>query len=138
MQKEQLLIQINWENSMEFVKFKRYIDSIKKTLKKEEKVSGCIQKYLSTSTYCIVDISSDAIYAIIGFLADYYDCHYNSTTYKSNDIEWWLFERVDKIITITDHAGKEEQISVKSLHNFWKFLEDNRNKKIKEGTYKYI
>ena len=50
---------------MEFVKFEKHINTIKNTLEKEKEVSDCIQKNLSTSTYCIVDISNEVIDSII-------------------------------------------------------------------------
>ena len=121
---------------MEFVKFEKHINTI---LEKENEVSDCIQKYLSTSTYCIVDISNEVIDSIIELLADYYDCYFDLPNSKSNDISWWLFESVNKVITIIDHKKeKEEKISVESIHSFWEYLEDNRNRKIKEGTYRGI
>ena len=58
---------------------------------------------------------------------------------KSNDISWWLFESVNKVITIIDHKKeKEEKIIVEDIHSFWEYLEDSRNKKIKKGTYRGI
>ena len=124
---------------MEFVKFEKHINTIKKTLEKENEVSDCIQKYLSTSTYCIVDISNEVIDSIIELLADYYDCYFDLLNSKSNDISWWLFESVNKVITIIDHKKeKEKKIIVEDIHSFWEYLEDSRNKKIKEGTYRGI
>ena len=122
---------------MEFVKFEKHINTIKNTLEKEKEVSDCIQKNLSTSTYCIVDISNEVIDSIIELLADYYDCYFDLLNSKSNDISWWLFESVN--ITIIDHKKeKEEKIIVEDIHSFWEYLEDSRNKKIKKGTYRGI
>ena len=124
---------------MEFVKFEKHINTIKNTLEKEKEVSECIQKNLSTSTYCIVDISNEVIDSIIELLADYYDCYFDLLNSKSNDISWWLFESVNKVITIIVHKKeKEEKIIVEDIHSFWEYLEDSRNKKIKEGTYRGI
>ena len=133
------MIQKDCEVGMEFVKFEKHINTIKNTLEKEKEVSDCIQKNLSTSTYCIVDISNEVIDSIIELLADYYDCYFDLLNSKSNDISWWLFESVNKVITIIDHKKeKEEKIIVEDIHSFWEYLEDNRNRKIKEGTYRGI
>lgn len=121
---------------MEFEKFKRYIDTINNTLEKEELISKCIEQNLSSSTFCIVDICSDVIKLLVDLLADYYNCQYEIQEHNDNEISWWLFEDVEKIIYVNEN-GKEKEIQVQDAYAFWKYLEDNRQYKIKEGTYKW-
>lgn len=121
---------------MEFEKFKRYIDTINNTVEKEELISECIEQNLSSSTFCIVDICSDVIKLLVDLLADYYNCQYEIQEHNDNEISWWLFEDVEKIIYVNEN-GKEKEIQVQDVYAFWKYLEDSRQHKIKEGTYKW-
>ena len=108
---------------MNYYKFKKHINTIKNTLKKEKRVSDCIQKNLSTSTYCIVDICNDVIKILIDLLADYYDCNFEIQDVLDNDISWWLYEEVEKVIYVKEN-GKERKIPVPDTYSFWKYLED--------------
>ena len=124
---------------MEFEKFKKYIDTINNTHEKQDIISKCMEENLSTSTYCIVDICNDVIVSLIDLLAEYYNCKFERDGVVDNDISWWLYEDVEKVIYIVDHKKeKERKIQVADVYAFWKYLEKERNKKIKEGTYKCI
>lgn len=116
---------------MKFEIFKKHIDRIKLTQEREQELSKCIEKNLSTGTYCIVDICSDVTLSVVELLADYYKCHFEVQDYLDNDISWWLYEDVKKII-YTNKNGKEAEINVEDVKDFWKYLEDN--KKHKEGA----
>ena len=120
---------------MEFDKFKNYIDVIKNTQEKQELLSKCIEQNLASNTYCIVDISGDVINALIQLLADYYNCNYEIQTHLDNEISWWLYEDVEKIIYEKDKDGNEIQIPVHDTYSFWKYLESCKDHKTEEGTY---
>jgi len=122
---------------MEFEKFKKYIDTINNTHEKQDLLSKCIEENLATNTYCIVDISTDVIASLIDLLADYYNCKYERDGVDDNDISWWLYEDVEKIIYIKDENGEEKEIPLFDTYSFWKYLEGSRNIKIKEGTYEW-
>lgn len=122
---------------MEFEKFKKYIDTINNTHEKQDLLSKCIEENLATSTYCIVDISTDVIASLIDLLADYYNCKYERDGVDDNDISWWLYEDVEKIIYIKDENGEGKKIPLLDTYSFWKYLEESRNIKIKEGTYEW-
>ena len=121
---------------MEFEKFKKCIDTINNTHEKQDLLSKCMEENLSTSTYCIVDICNDVIKILIDLLADYYDCNFEIQDVLDNDISWWLYEEVEKVIYIKEN-GKERKIPVPDTYAFWKYLEDNRKKKCnKKGKKK--
>ena len=133
-----LSTQTNYEVIMEFEKFKRYIESIQHTYEKEETLSNCIQENITTSTFCIVDISEEVISSLVEILVDYYDCHFEVLNHKDNDIAWWLYTD-EKIIYITDEkSGKKTELHLEDVYSFWKYLEDGlRNKKCnKKGEKK--
>lgn len=44
-----------------------------------------------------------------------------------DDVEWWLYESVDKIYYIKDKNKKEVQIDVNSAKNFVDFIMDNEH-----------
>ncbi len=121
---------------MEFEKFKKCIDTINNTHEKQDLLSKCMEENLSTSTYCIVDICNDVIKILIDLLADYYDCNFEIQDVLDNDISWWLYEEVEKVIYVKEN-GKERKIPVPDTYSFWKYLEDNRKKKCnKKGKKK--
>lgn len=121
---------------MEFEKFKKCIDTINNTHEKQDLLSKCIEENLSTSTYCIVDICNDIIKVLIDLLADYYNCNFEIQDVLDNDISWWLYEEVEKVIYVKEN-GKERKIPVPDTYSFWKYLEDNRKKKCnKKGKKK--
>ena len=120
---------------MEFEKFKRYIDAINSTFEKEEALAKCIEQNLASNSFCIVDICSDVIASLVDLLATYYDCHYEIQEHLDNEISWWLYEDVEKIIYIKKN-GKEKKIPVPDIYSFWKYLESSRNKKTEEHKMK--
>lgn len=122
---------------MEFEKFKKCIDTINNTHEKQDLLSKCMEENLSTSTYCIVDICNDVIKVLIDLLADYYNCNFEIQEVIDNDISWWLYEEVEKVIYVKEN-GKERKIPVPDTYSFWKYLEDNRKKKMcnKKGKKK--
>ena len=117
---------------MEFEKFKKHIDRILNTREKEEKLSKCIEENLSTSTYCIVDLSSDVSSSVEELLADYYDCYFEILGKQKNDISWWLYSDEDKrkIYTKNDD-GSEKETDLRTIEQFWQYLENEREKKLK-------
>ena len=117
---------------MEFEKFKKHITRIQNTYEKEEILSKCIEENLTTSTFCIVDICEDAISSVIELLADYYNCYFDVLRTTDNDISWWLYAE-EKIVYIND-----EEVHLDDIYALWEYLEENRNVKIKEGTYKSL
>ena len=117
---------------MEFEKFKKHITRIQNTYEKEETLSKCIEENLTTSTFCIVDICEDAISSVIELLADYYNCYFDVLRTTDNDISWWLYAE-DKVLYIND-----EEVRLDDVYALWKYLEESRNIKIKEGKYKSL
>lgn len=117
---------------MKFEKFKKHITRIQNTYEKEEILSKCIEENLTTSTFCIVDICEDAISSVIELLADYYNCYFDVLRTTDNDISWWLYAE-EKIVYIND-----EEVHLDDVYALWKYLEENRNIKIMEGTYKSL
>lgn len=122
---------------MDFEKFKKYIDAIKITEENEDALSKCFEEKVARSTHCIVDICSETVNALIEILADYYSCQWDEERSYDNDISWWLFEDVEKIIYVKE-KGNQKEIPVSDIKSFWKYLEKHRKQKIKEGTYKWI
>jgi hypothetical protein len=114
---------------MEFEKFKKHIERIRSTHKREEELSKCIEKNLATSTYCIVDLSSEVEASVVELLADYYDCHFEIQEHLDNEISWWLYEDVEKKIYIKGN-GNEKEIDITNIKDFWRYLEDNKKSKI--------
>lgn len=110
---------------MDFEIFKKHIERIQQTEEKEEILSKCIEDNLATSTRCIIDISGDVIVSVIELLADYYDCYYKIQGVSENDISWWLYSE-DRILYIND-----EKLDLNKLEDFWKYLEENRQIKLK-------
>lgn len=110
---------------MEFETFKKHIECIQKTEEKEDILSKCVEDNLATSTRCIVDISGDVIVSVIELLADYYDCYYEIQGMSENDISWWLYSE-DRILYIND-----EEFNLSKLEDFWKYLENSRQEKLK-------
>lgn len=117
---------------MEFEKFKKHITRIQNTYEREEILSKCIEENLTTSTFCIVDICEDVISSTVELLADYYDCYYDVMNHIEDDISWWLSAE-DKVIYIN-----KKEVRLDDVYALWKYLEENRNQKIKNGTYKQI
>lgn len=119
---------------MEFEKFKKHIDRIIETERREEELSDCIEKNLAKHTFCIVDLSADVTSSLIELLADYYNCHIEfNNNIRDNEISWWLSDN-PKIIEVPD-GDKMREVDITDIHDFWKYLEDNRNQKINDGTY---
>lgn len=104
---------------MNFKNFKKHIKRIIDTEKREEN--------LSRSTYCIVDSSNEVVMSVIELLADYYDCYYEIQGVTENDISWWLYNE-NKFLYIDNI-----KIDLKNLKDFWKYLEENRQRKMKEN-----
>lgn len=112
---------------MKYKEFKKHIDRIKSTGEKEEELAQCIEKVLSTTTYCIVDLASEITVSVIELLADYYDCYFEIQGVKDNEISCWLYED-SKTVYIREN-GVEKEIDLSSLKKFWRYLEDNKMKK---------
>lgn len=112
---------------MNFKNFEKHIRRIIDTEKREEELSKCIEKNLSRSTYCIVDSSNEVVMSVIELLADYYDCYYEIQGVTENDISWWLYNE-NKFIYINN-----EKIDLKNLKDFWKYLEENRQRKMEQN-----
>ena len=108
---------------MEFEKFKKHIDRILNTREKEEKLSKCIEENLSTSTYCIVDLSSDVSSSVEELLADYYDCYFEILGKRENDISWWIYS----CLLYTSPSPRDRR----TIEQFWQYLENEREKKLK-------
>jgi len=105
------------------------MDNITQTLEKEETLSSCIQNNLSTTTYCIVDISSAVITSLTDLLADYYDCWYEfDNGSRENDIEYWLYND-EKKIYITEKDGTEKIIDISTIKKLWTYLEESKKLK---------
>lgn len=119
---------------MEFKKFEKYINTIKQSEEKQRLLSKSIEQYLSSNSHCVVDICGDLTEVLTDILADYYNCWFDNQTYLSNDISWWLYEKVEKKI-YEEKNGKKVKINVENIHSFWKYLEKSRKLKIKEGRY---
>lgn len=118
---------------MEFETFKKHIDRIQNTREKEEKLSDCIEENLASSTYCIVDIAGEVCTSVEELLADYYDCYYEIQGVKENDISWWLYESEEhRKIYIENKNGNKEEINLATIEDFWKYLEENRIRKMTE------
>lgn len=123
---------------MEFETFKKHIDRIQNTREKEDKLSDCIEENLATSTHCIVDIAGDVCTSVEELLADYYDCCYEIQGVKDNDISWWIYADEDKRKLYIKEKGKREKtIDLTTIEKFWKYLEENRIKKMTEKNNEY-
>ena len=81
----------------------------------------------------IINKTCFLIASLVDLLATYYDCHYEIQEHLDNEISWWLYEDVEKIIYIKEN-GKEKKIPVQDIYSFWKYLESSRNKKYKDGV----
>lgn len=118
---------------MEFKIFKKHIERVQNTIKKEEAVSKCIEEYLSSSTYCIVDISSEACTSVEELLADYYGCTYEILGRQENDISWWIYEEPEnRKFYIKNDDGTEEEIDLSTVESLWQYLEKERKRKLAE------
>ena len=120
---------------MEFEKFKRYITNIQNTYEKEELLSKCIEQHVAKNSFCIVNISDDVISSLVEILADYYDCYFKELNHRDNDISWWLNTEEKTMYFKNDKTGEDEEIHLEDIYAFWKYLEENRNNKIKNGEY---
>lgn len=82
-----------------------------------------------------IDRISDAIsgkgYRCDLFESDWYDAVYNlvncflKSYFQPNGIDliyWWLFENADKIITIEDENGDNEDIDVTTIDSLWDYM----------------
>lgn len=112
---------------MKFEEFKKHINRIQSTEKKEEELSKCIEKVLATSTYCIVNLASELTVSVIELLADYYDCYFEIQGVKDNEISWWLYDEHKKVYVKKN--GIEQEIDLSSLKGFWRYLEANKKEK---------
>ena len=123
--------------SMPFEKFENIMNTIIEFDKKRNRISDFIEKEISTSTYCVVDVGSEVETTLINLLADEFNCWYgkeskedgscNWWTYNKgygleNDIEYWLYSFImdEDNKCLYDKDGNE--IKVNTLKDFYNYL----------------
>ena len=125
---------------MEFEEFKYLIEKVQESSKKRHEVSKFFESNLTTSSFVYFNFGEDLEAVIVNMLADYYKCWWtgdgtlpkdgtwysplSAVYYSNNDIEWWLYEDVDKKICYSD--GRKS-VDVEDIKDFYNYLENRYN-----------
>jgi len=121
---------------MKFKDFECIINKLEETDKKRREISSFFEKELTTSSFVYFNFGENLSSIIISMLSNYYSCWwtvdgkfdknlspYDGSCHISNDIEWWLYEDVNKIISFND--GRED-VDVNDIKDFYNYLEKRR------------
>lgn len=117
---------------MKFEEFEYIINKIKESDEKRRKISKFFEEELATSSFIYFTFGEELSSLLISILADYYSCwwtpdgkrekSYKESFTESNDISWWLYEDVDKVI----YRKGDAEIDVNDIKDFFTYLESNK------------
>lgn len=97
--------------------FEKSIHAILTKKNRDENFSNFLEENVCTSHYCVVDYGNEIVDILIQVLCKTFNLETNNE-YYGNDISWWLYENVEKIIYFED--GTQRDIS--DLHDFYDYL----------------
>lgn len=96
-------------------KFIEYLSAYKKAFEERSRFDEALAPFFESSP--ITTYQSELLYQYEEILIDLCEC------YDEDDIfGWWLFEDVEKVITIKECTGKEIVYNVESMEGLYDYL----------------